>query len=275
MFALSKGLGQYLPSDLADPSNFYAKVVDLLLSEQTQDGSWPNDPRDDGSIIGATSFAIMSLGRVGQPPRVTGTVYNDANGNGTRDAGEAGLAAWTVYVDLNDNGTLDSGEPSTTTAGDGSYSLQNLREGTVSIREVTQSGFNCTAPSGCAYKNVKLALGATVSGQDFGNQQPPPPPPPVIAVSTPRTCGSFRTFSIRVRQYKGERIVKVTITVNGKKVKVTKRNGRFTAKIDLRKLPKGRYTVKITAKLKGGRTVKGTRRYFTCTKHLDSGPPRR
>lgn len=41
------------------------------------------------------------------PTQLRGTVWNDANGNGTRDAGDNGQAGWTVYLDANDNGTLD------------------------------------------------------------------------------------------------------------------------------------------------------------------------
>jgi hypothetical protein len=66
LFALSKGFGSYITANIADASNFYAKVVDLLLSEQVADGSWPFDSRDDGSVIGATSFAILALTKAGQ-----------------------------------------------------------------------------------------------------------------------------------------------------------------------------------------------------------------
>jgi hypothetical protein len=65
IFALVKGLSQYGGPSLSDPNNFYAKAVDLLLSQQQSDGSWPQDGRDDASVIGATGFAILALGKVG------------------------------------------------------------------------------------------------------------------------------------------------------------------------------------------------------------------
>jgi hypothetical protein len=40
-------------------------------------------------------------------PTVSGTVYDDADGNGARDATEPGLAGRTVYADLNHNGVRD------------------------------------------------------------------------------------------------------------------------------------------------------------------------
>lgn len=76
LFALSKGLGSYIVPDITNPANFYAKVADLLLSEQgviadrssetPPSGAWPEDPRDDGSVVGATSFSILALAKAGQ-----------------------------------------------------------------------------------------------------------------------------------------------------------------------------------------------------------------
>ncbi len=68
MFALVKGFSQYVVPSLTDPTNFYAKAVDLLLSQQQANGSWPADLRDDASVFGATGFAILALGKVGAPP---------------------------------------------------------------------------------------------------------------------------------------------------------------------------------------------------------------
>ena len=60
LWSLSKGLGSYIPANLSDPANWYAKVVDLLLSEQNADGSWPVDGRDDATPIVATGFALVA-----------------------------------------------------------------------------------------------------------------------------------------------------------------------------------------------------------------------
>ena len=55
--------------------------------------------------------------RVVNPPAgtVSGTIYDDLNGNRVRDEGELGLAGWTVYADANSNGALDAGEVSALT----------------------------------------------------------------------------------------------------------------------------------------------------------------
>jgi hypothetical protein len=41
---------------------------------------------------------------------ISGTIYNDLNKNGVRDAGEPPLVGWTAYTDRNDNGKVDTGE---------------------------------------------------------------------------------------------------------------------------------------------------------------------
>jgi hypothetical protein len=286
LFALSKGLGQYLPGDPTDPANFYAKVVDLLLSQQLPNadadpGAWPNDPRDDGSQIGATAFAIMSLGRVGQPANVSGTVYDDADGSATRGAGEAGLGGWTVYADLDDDGALDTGEPSAVTAADGTYTIHNLPETTGSIREVGQAGFECTSPPGCAYRGVEFNLGANITGQDFGNRRPPVATPAAtpsggVAGATASRCGSLRRFTIRVRIRRSLRpkVVSVRVTVAGRHVRAHRRGRRWVAVVNLRTRPKGTYHVKLRLGLRGGGVVSGKRTYHTCVKRRPGhGPP--
>jgi uncharacterized repeat protein (TIGR01451 family) len=67
IFSLTKGLGEFITPNLMDPNNWYAKVVDLLLTEQQPDGSWPQDGRDDGTTLMATAFAVSSLGLVAVP----------------------------------------------------------------------------------------------------------------------------------------------------------------------------------------------------------------
>jgi hypothetical protein len=78
-----------------------------------------------------------------------------------------------------------------------------------------------------------------------------------------RKCRSRRSFRIRLRHPKGDPLVRATVKVNGKQVRVIK-GERLTAPVDLRGLPKGRYTVSITATTTLGRTVKGSRKYRTC-----------
>ena len=85
----------------------------------------------------------------------------------------------------------------------------------------------------------------------------------LVTLPSARRCVSRRRFRIRLRQPTGVVIVKATVRVNGKPVKVV-RGKRLTAPVDLRGLPKGRFTVEITLQTKAGQTISGKRRYKTC-----------
>jgi hypothetical protein len=78
-----------------------------------------------------------------------------------------------------------------------------------------------------------------------------------------RRCLSRRSFKIRLKEPKGDALRSAEVFLNGKRIQV--RTGeRLTAPINLRGLPKGRYTVKIVAKTVLGDTIQGKRRYRTC-----------
>src|SRR5262249_47186767 len=79
---------------------------------------------------------------------IRGTVWDDFNGDGSRAAGDTGLAGRTVYLDQNQNGQFDAGEASTTTAADGTYAFTGLAPGTYYVAEVLPSGWRQTAPAG-------------------------------------------------------------------------------------------------------------------------------
>lgn len=72
-----------------------------------------------------------------------GTVWNDLNGNATKDAGEPGLAG--AQVILRDNGNNLIG--SHTTGSDGFYSFPDLTPGSYSVVEVDPSGYVSTTPN--------------------------------------------------------------------------------------------------------------------------------
>jgi subtilase family serine protease len=57
--------------------------------------------------IGTPIANLIVAGLVGAS--ISGTVFEDANGNGTLDSGEIGQAGVTVFDDTNNNGVLDSG----------------------------------------------------------------------------------------------------------------------------------------------------------------------
>ena len=117
--------------------------------------------------------------------------------------------------------------------------------------------------------------GGNPGGGNPGGSTPLPPLDPAKSFVLPssKKCVSRRSFRIRVRKIPSVTWVSATIKVNGKRVDTVK-GKRLTAAISLKKLPAGRFTVKITAKASDGRTVTGTRRYRTCAKKLRSRGPK-
>ncbi|HST56234.1 MAG TPA: hypothetical protein VLJ42_10145 [Solirubrobacteraceae bacterium] len=85
----------------------------------------------------------------------------------------------------------------------------------------------------------------------------------VVLPSTLR-CVSARRFSIRLRVPKSSAVISARVVVNGHSVGVRK-GSRLRSTVNLRSLPKGRFSVKITLTLTGGETLTEGRRYRNCT----------
>ncbi|MBT9316451.1 DUF4114 domain-containing protein [Leptothoe spongobia] len=105
---------------------------------------------ETGEVVENIDFGNFSGGII------RGTKWEDANGNGLRDAGELGIGGVSIYLDENNNGLLDSGDHVQITAGDnpntqdvdetGQYTFTDLLPGTYIVREVIPDGFVQTAP---------------------------------------------------------------------------------------------------------------------------------
>ncbi len=89
---------------------------------------------------------------------VSGVVFNDANGNGARDAGESGIGGVTITLNGNDTSIT------TTTAGDGSYSFRNVLAGNYTVEATSPEGF---APTTSVVQAVSVVAGGS-AGADFG-----------------------------------------------------------------------------------------------------------
>lgn len=107
---------------------------------------------------------------------VAGTLYNDLNNNGTRDAGEVGLVKVGVYADANGNGKPDTGEKGAITGADGSFTIGGIAAGSVVIRSILGANVAQTTDGSqtltAGQKVTGLALAAfdsncTISGNVF------------------------------------------------------------------------------------------------------------
>jgi hypothetical protein len=101
--------------------------------------------------------------------------------------------------------------------------------------------------------NISLSL---ASPQVFGATG-------LVQAPSSKACVSRRAFTIHIRPLAGLTYRQVAVYVNGHRVGVT-RGSRISAPVDLRGLPKGRYTVKIIVTTTAGQQFTGTRSYHTC-----------
>lgn len=84
-----------------------------------------------------------------------------------------------------------------------------------------------------------------------------------VQLPSAKVCRSRRDFLIRLREPKRGRIRSAKVFVNGKRVRVL-RGKRIRARVNLRGLPKGRYTVRVVVRTTLGRRIVSKRRYRTC-----------
>jgi len=103
-----------------------------------------------------------------RPTGFSGTVFEDRNADGVRDAGEPGLEGWTV--NLMSGSTIVA---NTTTGSGGSYSFTNIPPGSYTVVEVIQSGWTQSYPVSPGTQSVTLVSGEPgPTDVDFGNWRP-------------------------------------------------------------------------------------------------------
>jgi hypothetical protein len=170
--------GHYLFDNLRPGDSYYVQFSlpsGYILAPQDQ-GS--DDSLDsDVDAFGRTPTITLGAGQTDlsvdaglvKPASISGTLYNDSNGSGSRDAGEAGLGNWIVFLDANANGTLDPTEANATTGANGSYSLTGLRPGSSKLQFMNQIHWSPTT-SVDGFLVVNLTVGQALTGVDFGER---------------------------------------------------------------------------------------------------------
>jgi hypothetical protein len=116
----------------------------------------------------SSDVSLLLNGINGPYGSIGGVVWNDANFNSVRDAGEALIANLTVFADVDNDGLLDPGERFTTTTTAGSYVLSGLVAGTYRIRVATTADFAQTAPVNGQPRTVTLTAGQNATGANLG-----------------------------------------------------------------------------------------------------------
>ena len=111
---------------------------------------------------------------------------------------------------------------------------------------------------GASAEDLRLR-GVTVGDSPSCTVQIGPLPAPA-SLPSGATCASRRHFVIHLRRG----LVSARVYVGSRRVRVL-RGRRLHAPVDLRGLPRGRFTVRIVARTSSGRQVVSVRRYRTCT----------
>jgi hypothetical protein len=119
--------------------------------------------------LGSGASTTRNFGNT-QKILISGTVFNDLDGDKIKDAGERGLAGWRVFIDKDLDGIFDSGETSAVSDASGNWSFRSLSAGTYRVRVVQQSGWKRTTPTS-GYHSVTLASGAISTGKLFGEKK--------------------------------------------------------------------------------------------------------
>src|SRR5207248_584558 len=119
-----------------------------------------------GNASAQSSALSVTINTTLPPPpgSISGTLFNDLNGNGTRDALEPVLSGWKVFLDTNKNGVADANEFQVITDTNGRFSLPPMPSGSsYTVRATRPTGWNQTAPTNNTAFNLSLSAGQTQS----------------------------------------------------------------------------------------------------------------
>jgi hypothetical protein len=180
--------------------NALRRILDGCFTRNAEPPAGPRGRNVSRAVVDSLEPRLMmtAAAKLGS---VSGTIYNDVNGNGIRDVGEPGLKHWRVFADMNTNGIYDSNEPSALSGRSGDYTINGAFPVWFYVFEFAQPGWQVTAPPGGGRYTLQ---GDIFPGDhtyytdiNFGNQLLPPP---ATAAALPladgmATTGSSPTFS--------------------------------------------------------------------------------
>jgi subtilisin family serine protease len=106
------------------------------------------------------------------PGLITGTVFNDANANATRDANEIGSPGVRVYLDVNNSEVFDGGDIEAITNANGAFIFTNVIPGQYLVRVDLVAPLQQTRPVLNLPFTVTVLGGGTVAGLQFGVKNP-------------------------------------------------------------------------------------------------------
>jgi GH25 family lysozyme M1 (1,4-beta-N-acetylmuramidase)/uncharacterized protein (DUF2141 family) len=119
----------------------------------------------------ASLQANFVIGQTPPPPTpgtISGSAFEDLDGDAALDTGEPMLASRTVYLDGDNDGILDAGEPTTSTNASGQYSF-TVNPGVYTVRQVMPAGWYQTVPLNNGARTATVTAGGTTNLFAFGS----------------------------------------------------------------------------------------------------------
>lgn len=187
--ALLDDSGAVIASQLTDPAGFYtfaALPAATYRIAVTPDLYWGPTFDIDGTGTPNNAIATVAAGEVRNgvdfgyqyaPPAgsIGDRVWADANGNGTQEPSESGLANITVEI-RDSSATLLA---TAITDSNGNYTFTEVEAGTYLVSIVAPAYYDATAdldgPATANFTSVTLAIGQVREDVDFGLRYNPPP----------------------------------------------------------------------------------------------------
>ena len=136
------------------------------------------------SLLQAKTFTVT-----GNTAAISGTVYQDSNGNGSLDAGEPGISGVSVSLSGTSSGT-------TTTNGSGAYTFSSLAAGTYNVDYTVPTGYGNTGTK--PINGISVASGQSVTGKNLFARKQTSTSVSRTTGSSPSTYGDSLTFTATV-----------------------------------------------------------------------------
>lgn len=108
-------------------------------------------------------------GRQFMSASVSGVVYNDLNVNASLQASDPKIGGVRVYADLGNHGSYVAGDPSAITNSNGAYTLNNLPDGHLTLRQVVPAGYRQTEPTAGAHVVDIVNSSTHLTNVNFGD----------------------------------------------------------------------------------------------------------
>jgi len=162
------------PTAVTDADGAYAfgglPAGTVHLRQVLPSGWTQTHPADDHTVVLADGQAASGLdfGNHAAPGSVAGGVWHDADRDGEPDPHEPPLAGVRVFLDHDGDGAWDADEPFALTAGDGTYTIENVPPTTHLVVAAFEPGWQQSFPAGPGGQAVTVGPGEAATGVDFG-----------------------------------------------------------------------------------------------------------